>query len=183
MLQVCDSLGFTRCTGVTLAGYSPICLGQYAEDAYLCPFALDATRVVTVGTFLAAGSDCAPYFDCAPGFYKRFGPTGTVDCEECQGALPALFGWISGGLSANDPTSCVMECQVRALFHKALDTLVSEPESLTSWPELVKMYSYVPPEKTIHDFKAHWYKPMYHRFNSLGYNVYLCILCILSYTE
>ena len=61
---------------------------------------------------MAAGADCAPYFDCAPGFYKRFGPTGTVDCEECQGALPALFGWISGGLSANDPTSCVMECQV-----------------------------------------------------------------------
>jgi hypothetical protein len=64
----------------------------------------------------AAGSDCAPYFECTPGFYKRFSASSVV-CAQCEGAtLPAGHVWATSGLSDNFAETCLSECAFRAAW-------------------------------------------------------------------
>jgi hypothetical protein len=70
-------------------------------------------KVVTRGTFVDAtsGDECAPYFRCAVGWYKRFSMFGKVDCAPCVGISDVpLARFVTGGVSAGDSGSCLWEC-------------------------------------------------------------------------
>lgn len=70
-------------------------------------------KVVTRGAFVGAtsGDECAPYFRCAVGWYKRFSVGGMVDCAPCVGISDVpLAQFVTGGVSAGDSGSCLWEC-------------------------------------------------------------------------
>ena len=54
---------------------------------------------------------CAPvYFACQAGYYLDFASTGVVDCLACNATYPSLAVFVSQGLTTNDPTSCLWDC-------------------------------------------------------------------------
>jgi hypothetical protein len=111
--KTCSRTGAVRCTGEVRLGFEPWCYGEYAAPTgAACPVTEVPTRIVTRSTFIQPGGNCAPYFRCKPGYFKRFYTTGQVDCEACEtpGRVPANFAWFSDGLSPNDPRSCLYEC-------------------------------------------------------------------------
>lgn len=70
-----------------------------------------SSAVTDRATFLLANQTCAPYFECAPGFFELFDGLGGAACQECGGVLPASAVWSTPGLSFNDDTSCLWECK------------------------------------------------------------------------
>lgn len=116
--MTCSRLGSVQCVGEVLLGLEPGCFGEYAQPTGdPCPFFNDPTRIVTRSTFLRPNGTCAPYFDCAPGYYKHFYSTGLVTCDACDtNDMPVNYAWFSGGLSFNDPESCVYECVGRSTW-------------------------------------------------------------------
>jgi len=107
----CSRTGAVQCSGVVPVGYEPQCIGEYASTGGACPYTPVATQIVTRSTFLRPNGNCAPYFQCTPGYFKHFVSTGQVLCDPCDASLkPANFSWFSEGLSANDPSSCMYEC-------------------------------------------------------------------------
>lgn len=107
----CNRMGGVECTGASPAGVEPGCLGAYKVDLGACPYAPDVTKTVTRGPHLRSNGTCAPYFQCVPGYFKRHYMTGTVYCEPCSNTPPQNSTWFTGGLSVNDPTSCLYECE------------------------------------------------------------------------
>lgn len=67
------------------------------------------------GTFLRAEQTCNPYFQCLPGYYQQFDIGGSSSCQPCSiglaAAQPLFAMWSTHGLAANDPLSCIAECQ------------------------------------------------------------------------
>jgi len=115
--SVCNSFGAVACEGAVPPGTVPVCVGQYgASGPVACPVAASSSEIVTLGTYLKANGDCAPYFDCAAGTFKHFYSSGLVACEPCTTTPPLYFEPFSSGLSVNDPTSCLYECQVKRVF-------------------------------------------------------------------
>ena len=115
--SVCNSFGAVACEGAVPPGTVPVCVGQYgASGPVACPVAASPSEIVTLGTYLKANGDCSPYFDCAAGTFKHFYSSGLVACEPCTTTPPLYFEPFSGGLSVNDPTSCLYECQVGLVF-------------------------------------------------------------------
>jgi hypothetical protein len=112
----CSRTGQALCAGEVAIGYEPWCFGQYAQPTgAACPVAPDPTRIVTHSTFVQPNGNCAPYFACAPGYFKHFSTVGQVFCDPCDVTLlPANFSWFSQGLSVNDPRSCTIDCIGRA---------------------------------------------------------------------
>ena len=110
--KTCSRDGAVQCQGVVQLGLEPGCFGEYAQPTgALCPYSTDPARVVTRSTFLRPNGNCAPYFSCAPGYFKHFGSTGLVTCDTCNNnAKPTYYAWFSSGLSFNDPFSCLYEC-------------------------------------------------------------------------
>ena len=53
--------------------------------------------------------DCETYFRCNAGYYKWFSSFATTGCQPCAGK-DGLARYVTGGLSANDPGSCLWEC-------------------------------------------------------------------------
>ena len=120
-LSTCSRMGDVQCYGEAAPGEEPGCFGAYEGSVGLCPVSTDPTRVVTRGPFIRPNGNCAPYFQCAAGYFKHFYATGQVYCEPCvppgsSGALPSYFTWFSGGLSVNDPGSCLYECQGKGVW-------------------------------------------------------------------
>lgn len=112
--KTCTRFGDVWCQGEVAIGKEPGCFGQYAQPEGPCEFPADPTRIVTRSTFIRPNGTCAPYFRCAPGYFKRFYSIGAASCESCLGVVPLNFRWFSGGLSVNDPLSCLYECIGRA---------------------------------------------------------------------
>ena len=109
--KTCTRFGAVQCQGEVSVGLEPWCYGEFAQPTGSpCPFPADPSRIVTRSTFIRPNGNCAPYFQCAPGYYKHFYSVGSVLCEPCMGVVPQNFAWFSGGLSVNDPLSCLFEC-------------------------------------------------------------------------
>ena len=125
--KTCSRDGAVRCQGQVRLGLEPWCYGEYAQptgDA--CPYSADSTRVVTRSTFLRPNGNCAPYFRCAPGYFKHFASTGLVTCDACESnVIPVNFAWFSDGLSINDPFSCMYECAARSSWPSGACSLVN----------------------------------------------------------
>lgn len=116
----CNRVGETECRGQCGAGVQSRCDSIFDIGYAVCdtPCALPApdTRIPWRGSFVRAdGNDCATYFLCAVGYYKKFSSGGTVGCEECTGTgsgmLPSGARWVTEGLSVNHPWSCLWECR------------------------------------------------------------------------
>ena len=90
---MCDlGLGFANCeTGV--CGGGTVANGVVYRGSYENP--LDG--------------DCETYFRCNAGYYKWFSSFATTGCQPCAGK-DGLARYVTGGLSANDPGSCLWEC-------------------------------------------------------------------------
>jgi hypothetical protein len=112
----CDRIGQVACRGQCGAGKQSGCdagvgIG-YATCTQDCIPAYD-TRIPWRGSHVEAGAeDCATYFLCLQGFYKRFGTGGSISCEQCRPALlPDRGVWVTEGLSVGDDASCLWECR------------------------------------------------------------------------
>lgn len=110
--RTCSQTGAVQCQGQVAVGAEPWCDGEYAQPTgAACPFTADPTRIVTRSTFLRPNGNCAPYFGCAPGYFKHFSSIGLVTCDACDTHdIPVNYAWFSNGLSSNDPASCLYEC-------------------------------------------------------------------------
>lgn len=110
--KTCSRTGAVQCQGQVAIGAEPWCDGEYAQPTgAACPFTADPTRVVARSTFLRPNGNCAPYFGCAPGYFKHFSSVGIVTCDVCDTHdIPVNYAWFSEGLSPNDPASCLYEC-------------------------------------------------------------------------
>lgn len=111
----CNILGQALCQGEVSIGAEPWCYGEYAQPTGVgCPVTADPTRILTHSTYLRPNGTCSPYFRCAPGYFKHFLSNGQATCEPCDTSeVPVNFAWFSGGLSQNDPGSCLFECSKR----------------------------------------------------------------------
>ena len=114
----CNRVGEMLCQGEVDVGKEPYCNGEYAQPTgNICNISHNPTQIVTHSTFLRPNGTCAPYFRCIPGYYKQFTSTGRAVCEPCDpSGMTGNFGWFSGGLSANDPGSCFLECTKRTIW-------------------------------------------------------------------
>ena len=100
MRSQCDAaLGYAKCDQEEQACDLARGLGGNGSD-----------RTVTRGTYEnPIEGDCATYFRCNIGWFKRFSPFGVVECAPCDGKQ-ALARYVTAGLSANEPQSCLWEC-------------------------------------------------------------------------
>ena len=113
--KTCDRRGQLACEGQCGAFRVSECdpdLG-FARCGVQCDYEnTDGSKIVTRGSYRATNMDpgCVTYFQCAAGYYKRFGTAGTVQCEPCFGNPPTHGAWATPGLSVNDGWSCLWEC-------------------------------------------------------------------------
>ena len=113
--KTCDRRGQVACEGQcaalkisecdTVVGYAKCVVGA-------CNPTTDESKEITRGSYMVTNmaAECAPYFQCAAGYYKRFYDIGVVQCEPCLEILPAYAIWVTAGLSVNDGLSCMWEC-------------------------------------------------------------------------
>ena len=128
-LYTCNRLGAIQCSWELPPGAEPGCYGRYAAYKADCPFTIIANRVPTRGTFVNPNGNCAPYFDCIPGYYKLFGATGTLTCDLCTNTPPVNWAYFSQGLAPNDPTSCLLECAQLSTWPGGTCSLTSTPQT------------------------------------------------------
>lgn len=145
----CSRMGDVQCMGAAPAGREPGCLGAYSVDVGPCAYASDASKVVTRGPHLRPNGTCAPYFQCTPGYFKHHYATGGLFCEPCSNTPPQNRTWFTEGLSPNDATSCLYECQGVETWPGGLCSVVSTP--LPATPPVCP----VPPE-TLNDECGDW---------------------------
>ncbi len=101
------------CRGECDVGTSPTCVSGWVGCQRACPVtAPDPNAVGLRAPFLLSppNASCAPYFDCAAGYYLGLGLQEGPSCRACNGSRPALSVWATPGLSFNDPLSCLWEC-------------------------------------------------------------------------
>ena len=68
------------------------------------------SALVLRGTYAdPVDGDCATYFRCPVGWYKRFMTYGVVECAPCVGKQ-VLARYVSPGVSTDDAGSCLWEC-------------------------------------------------------------------------
>ena len=118
----CDRVGQPVCRGQCKPGFLTTCgtlwsIG-YAECDTPCEVPSDnGTRRAWRGSYVPAEArDCATYFLCRPGYYKKFSTGGTVECNDCTERRPTKGQydlWVTSGLSIGDGTSCLWECDRR----------------------------------------------------------------------
>lgn len=113
----CDRIGRVSCRGQCGAGKQSGCDVQfglgYATCTRGCNLPSLNSRIPWRGSYEGAdGEDCATYFLCNPGFYKKYGSGGSISCEPCKPSLkPDRAAWVTEGLSVGDDASCLWECQ------------------------------------------------------------------------
>lgn len=113
--STCDRRGKFACKGQCAALKLSDCdgdIGYTRCSTEVCESQPDISRVVTRGSYRTTNmeAECAPYFQCAAGYYKRFSLLGDLRCEPCLGDLPTHARWFSPGLSVNDAFSCLWWC-------------------------------------------------------------------------
>ena len=123
----CSRMGDVQCMGEALPGVEAGCLGAYKVDLNPCPYTADTSKAVTRGPFLRPNGTCAPYFQCAPGYFKHHYAIGALYCEPCSNTPPQNRTWFAQGLSVNDPTSCLYECQGAETWPAGLCNAVGAP--------------------------------------------------------
>ena len=113
----CDRVGRVSCRGQCGAGKQSGCDVQfglgYATCTRDCTLPSLNSRIPWRGSYEGAvGEDCATYFLCQPGFYKKYGSGGSISCEPCNPSLkPDRAVWVTEGLSVGDDASCLWECR------------------------------------------------------------------------
>lgn len=115
--KTCSRRGDVMCEGQCDAGVRSVCdavLGFAKCEQGACSVGnTSGTKMkVTRGSYEnPLEGDCATYFRCSVGWYKRFSPFGAVECVPCDGGgKPTLARYVTPGLSPNDPRSCLWEC-------------------------------------------------------------------------
>lgn len=147
--MTCSRRGDVVCSGQCGAGLRSGCdpvLGFAKCEQGSCDLKLGlgdgSNKTVLRGTYEnPIDGDCATYFRCNLGWYKRFSPGGVVECAPCDGKQ-VVARYVTGGLSPNDPKSCLWECddsrQVTAWFGNGsgcvfVSTLVALPSHAAGW--------------------------------------------------
>lgn len=113
--STCNRVGEAECRGQCGPGVQSRCESVFGLGYAVCDTACELpapdTRLPWRGSYVRAESyECATYFLCRAGYFKKFSGGGTVGCEECQG-LPAGARWVTEGLSVGDGGSCLWECR------------------------------------------------------------------------
>ena len=110
----CDASGAVACQGECDLGRRGTCATGWVRCDQTCPVnGTDPNAVVLRAPFLLSppGASCAPYFDCAVGYYLRLQLQGGPSCWPCNvTTLPNRAVWVTPGLMFNDPLSCLREC-------------------------------------------------------------------------
>ena len=142
--RTCSRRGDVACQGQCEAGARSMCdlaLGFANCETGACGPGTVANGVVYKGSYenpVQAG-DCETYFRCNAGYYKWFSSFATAGCQPCAGKH-ALARYVTGGLSANDPRSCLWECDTSRQKTnwlsgacQFLSTLEAQPVHSSGW--------------------------------------------------
>jgi len=113
-LETCDEFGRTVCRGELSPFMRGLCLDGFVSDAESCSSPITSTILaVTRGGYIYSNdSNCYPYFECLPGHYHRYSTSlPEVTCQTCTAIANSLTDYISWGLQANNPGSCISDCR------------------------------------------------------------------------